>query len=89
MMPPMTTYGRLLLALCASFMVLTGSACVTAGECTNQVVLLDGGTYSHFANAQGCAGTGVYRCAEVDAGVPGWASTCDCSVDGGLCQQNR
>ena len=85
----MTTYRMMLIALCGSLAALTGSACVTAGECTNQVILLDGGTYSHFANAQGCAGTGVYRCAEADAGDPTWASACDCSVDGGLCQQNR
>ena len=70
-------------------LALANFACAGASECSNQVVLLDGGTYSYFANAAGCAGTGVYRCAEVDAGTPTWTGYCDCSVDGGFCQQNH
>ena len=79
----------LLLGIWGVLAALTCSACVAAGECSNQVVLLDGGTYSYFANAQGCGGTGVYRCAEAAAGTQTWVNYCDCSVDGGFCQQNR
>lgn len=77
-------------ALLGVFAAMTMTGCFLGrAECSNNVVLQDGGVYSYFANESGCSGSGTYDCtAELaDAGpTQQWKNACDCDLDGGLCR---